>query len=69
MRYKHIETGAIVDSPSKIISPKWEKIEEKQTNHDRLTKKEILQELDALGIEYSSRANKKELYNLMMQGR
>ena len=34
-----------------------------------VTKKEIMQELDALGIEYNPRATKKELYDLMMQGR
>jgi len=36
---------------------------------DGVTKKEIMQELDALGIEYNPRATKKELYDLMMQGR
>ena len=44
--------------------------EEKQIDDiDGVTKKEIMQELDAMGIEYNSRATKKELYNLMMQGR
>ena len=36
---------------------------------DGVTKKEIMQELDAMGIEYNPRATKKELYELMMQGR
>lgn len=34
-----------------------------------VTKKEIMQELDAIGIKYNPRATKKELYDLMMQGR
>ena len=36
---------------------------------DGVTKKEIMQELDAMGIKYNPRATKKELYDLMMQGR
>lgn len=34
-----------------------------------LSKKEIMQELDALGIKYNQKANKQELYDLMMKGR
>lgn len=34
-----------------------------------LSKKEIMQELDALGIKYNPKANKQELYDLMMKGR
>ena len=33
---------------------------------DGVTKKEIMQELDAMGIEYNPRAKKEELYNLML---
>jgi len=43
--------------------------EEKDDNIDGITKKEIMQELDAMGIKYNPRATKKELYDLMMQGR
>ena len=43
--------------------------EEKDDNIDGITKKEIMQELDAMGIKYNFRATKKELYDLMMQGR
>ncbi len=43
--------------------------EEKTDDIDGVTKKEIMQELDAMGIEYNPRATKKELYDLMMQGR
>nr|DAN04158.1 MAG TPA: dimeris T4 recombination endonuclease VII [Caudoviricetes sp.] len=34
-----------------------------------LSKKEIIQELKALGIKFNPSANKKELYDLMMKGR
>jgi len=43
--------------------------EEKDDNIDGITKKEIMQELDAMGIKYNPRATKKELYDLIMQGR
>lgn len=34
-----------------------------------LTRKDIMQELDAFGIKYNPRATKKELYELMMAGK
>lgn len=34
-----------------------------------VSKKEIMQELDAMGIKYNARASKKDLYDLMKQGR
>lgn len=46
--------------------------EEQKTGNadfDSMTKAQITQELDAFGIEYNARANKKELYDLMMQGK
>ena len=43
--------------------------EEKTDDIDGVTKKEIMQELDAMGIKYNPRATKKELYGLMLQGR
>ncbi len=47
-----------------------EKEKEEQADEiDGITKKEIMQELDAIGIKYNPRATKKELYDLMMQGR
>ncbi|MCT1180573.1 hypothetical protein [Lactococcus lactis] len=36
-------------------------------NYDRITKDQIMQELDAFGIEYDKRANKQVLYDLMME--
>lgn len=35
---------------------------------DGVTKKEIMQELDAMGIEYNARSSKQELYDLMTKG-
>ena len=34
-----------------------------------ITRVQIMQELDAEGIEYDKKANKQTLYNLMMQGK
>ncbi|MGV3085044.1 hypothetical protein [Enterococcus dispar] len=36
------------------------------TDIDDINRKDIMQELDAMGIEYNSRAKKQELYDLMM---
>ncbi|MGN2263918.1 hypothetical protein [Lactococcus lactis] len=36
-------------------------------NYDRITKDQIMQELDAFGIRYDKRANKQVLYDLMME--
>ena len=46
-------------------------LEETQENDEaaELNKKEIIQELKALGIKFNPNANKKELYDLMMKGR
>lgn len=41
------------------------KVEEEKDNGD-ITKKEIMAELDALGIDYNPKARKDELYKLMM---
>ena len=45
---------------------------EEQTGNadfDSITKAQVMQELDAFGIEYDKRANKQALYDLMMQGK
>ena len=39
-----------------------------ECNLEAVTKKEIMQELDALGVKYDKKASKKELYDLMMKG-
>ncbi len=36
---------------------------------DDITKNDIMQELDAMGIKYNPRSNKSELYDLMMRGK
>lgn len=38
-------------------------------SYEGINVKQIKQELDAFGIEYNPRAKKKELYDLMMQGK
>lgn len=35
--------------------------------YDEVTKAQIMQELDAFGVEYDKRANKQALYDLMME--
>lgn len=39
-----------------------------ERNLEAVTKKEIMQELEALGVKYDKKASKKELYDLMMKG-
>lgn len=45
-----------------------EPVKEENNEFNSLTVEQIKQELDALGIEYNSKAKKKELYDLMIQG-
>ncbi|MEJ8751662.1 hypothetical protein WKS98_03375 [Lagierella sp. ICN-221743] len=80
MKYINTKTGAIIDSPCLISGgdwveygkqkPKKEVIEEvKKTVEEPstdLTKEEVINELDALGIEYSKKAKKEDLIKLMM---
>lgn len=42
---------------------------ENSEEFDGITRVQIIQELDAFGIEYDKKANKKVLYDLMMQGK
>ncbi|MFR3737267.1 hypothetical protein [Anaerococcus obesiensis] len=44
---------------------KKEKVQEEKSS-DEITKKDIMAQLDALGIEYNPKARKDELYKLMM---
>lgn len=48
-----------------VSNTKKEKDQEEKSS-DEITKKEIMAELDALGIEYNPKARKDELYKLMM---
>lgn len=43
-----------------------EVIDEETDGVDGVTKKEIMQELDSMGIKFDPRTKKQELYNLMM---
>lgn len=67
MRYKNIETGAIIDSPSKIISKKWivEGEEIVIKGLDKYTKTELFAMLENEGIAYKPEQTKKELIVLL----
>lgn len=61
--------------PKETSAPEQPKVEESPKEpvdftgdeaYDGITKKQIMQELDAFGIEYNPKANKPELYALMM---
>ena len=67
MRYKNIKTGAIIDSPSKIISKNWvvegEPIPDKRL--DKHTKSELFEMLENQSIPYKPEQTKKELIELL----
>ncbi|MDU2829530.1 MAG: hypothetical protein E7C03_03510 [Anaerococcus sp.] len=79
--YINTKTGARMSSPDVLYGENWkilgeevEKVEKEikeekeieEKSSDEITKKEIMAELDALGIEYNPKARKDELYKLMM---
>ena len=67
MRYKNIETGAIIDSPSKIISKKWI-VEDREIiieGLEKYTKTELFEMLENQGIAYKPEQTKKELIALL----
>lgn len=80
MKYINKKTRAIIESPCAISGGDWSLYEELKDkskeivkdvvkNEDKksdLTKDEIMNELDALGIEYDKKAKKEDLYKLMM---
>lgn len=43
-----------------------EEVEEPERNETGVTKKQIMQELDSMGVKYNPNAKKDELYNLML---
>ena len=59
----------VKEEVKEVVEKKTIQEKEQIDDIDGVTKKEIMQELDAMGIEYNPRATKKELYDLMMQGR
>lgn len=66
------ETTIAIEIEAKHVEVKVkEKIEIKkskspQPEKDGITKKDIMQELDSLGVTYNPKATKAELYNLMI---
>ena len=67
MRYKNIKTGAIIDSPSKIISKNWrvEEVKAVKKPLDKYTKAELYKTLESQGIAYKPDQTKKELIELL----
>lgn len=56
----------IVEKPVEVQEPVKRESEENKTDFDEITRSQIMQELDAFGVEYDKRANKQTLYDLMM---
>ena len=67
MRYINIKTGAIIDSPSKIISKNWvvEGEEGDEKPLDKHTKTELFEMLENQGIAYKPEQTKKDLIALL----
>lgn len=56
----------VKEEVEKIENQIKEEKDQEEKSSDEITKKEIMAELDALGIEYNPKARKDELYKLMM---
>lgn len=64
------QEDAVSDNVSDEVDPDEENQEDNQAPElAEITVKQIKQELDAFGIEYDKNAKKKELYDLMIQGK
>lgn len=67
-----LESNTEVDTadkkPSEEEKESGEKSHPDECDLEAVTKKEIMQELDALGVKYDKKATKKDLYDLMMKG-
>lgn len=69
----HNQKGEEIDGNEEVPSTEEEAKEEKEEKEEDqdestiegVTKKQIMQELDAMGIKYDPKARKEELYNLM----
>lgn len=66
------ESNTEDDAADKTPPEEKKELDEESHNDEcdleTVTKKEIMQELDALGVKYDKKASKKELYDLMMKG-
>ena len=67
MRYKNIETGAVIDSPFVIKGKHWvlEGEEVKKRDLEKLTKSELYDMLEIQDIPYKPEQTKKELIDLL----
>lgn len=59
------------DAETSAVAPEQQADEkdEQVAGLEGITKKQIMQELDAFGIKYNPSSKKQELYDLMMQGK
>lgn len=67
-----VEAEVVETLEEEVVEAVEEEVEEDDTSLeglDGITIKQIKQELDAFGIEYPSNAKKKELYQLMINGK
>lgn len=62
------DEGVIQEKPIEKQKEHSEVLDAEVDREATVTKKEIMQELDALGVKYDKKASKKELYDLMMKG-
>lgn len=56
----------VKEEVEKIEKEIKEEKDQEEKSSDEITKKDIMTQLDALGIEYNPKARKDELYKLMM---
>ncbi|MDT2848766.1 hypothetical protein P7H60_06290 [Vagococcus carniphilus] len=77
IEFKAQQTGVIenpetpnseeITQPDKNVVEETIQEEQNSTGQEEITKEQIMQELDAFGIEYNKRDKKQVLYDLMMQ--
>lgn len=77
IEFKAQQTGVIenpetpitegITQPDKNVVEETTQEEQNSTGQEEITKEQIMQELDAFGIEYNKRDKKQVLYDLMMQ--
>lgn len=57
------------ETPAAAPEQQSDEKDEQVAGLEGITKKQIMQELDAFGIKYNPSSKKQELYDLMMQGK
>lgn len=62
-------TADDAETPAAAPEQQADEKDEQVAGLEGITKKQIMQELDAFGIKYNPSSKKQELYDLMMQGK